>query len=152
MKAFLLTLFLGVFAFGALAQFEMRATPLKEGDVEKFVSSFPSIQKELAKLDKKYKDVSDMSILQGMQANAEVSGIFQRYGWGDDWLGKTVSILFSYSVVKVEEEIEKLPDAQKAQMAPYMRNSTRSMRDMVTEKDIELVRNNMAELDKVVSQ
>jgi hypothetical protein len=76
-----------------------------------------------------------------------VNEVFAKYGWDGAWWGKFMTIVVAYSVAKMDQQLAEMPEEERKQAEQYIRGSMNSMRQMITEEDIEKVSARMDDLD-----
>ncbi|WP_420318193.1 hypothetical protein [Ekhidna sp.] len=124
-------------------------TPLKEGDVDKFIKTYEPLVADLDALGESFDNVGDYNMIQTLAANEKIKSVFAKHGWDGDWTGKWITISIAYGLVKMEEEMAKMPAEQRAQVQQYMAASSEQMKAMITEDDLQKVKSKMEELNKI---
>lgn len=144
---FLFTLTLSV-SFLSFSQMPV-TIPLEEGDIEKFIETYEPLVADLDALGESFDDIEDYNMMQAFSANTKVKSIFDKHGWDEDWTGKWITISMAYGLVKMEEEVAKMPADQRAQVQQYMAATSGQMKSMVTDEDIEKVKKKMKDLNEI---
>ena len=126
-----------------------QATPLKDGDVAKFIRTYEPLKSDLEGLGEEFDEAKDFGAMQALAANEKVKSIFQKHGWDDQWIGKFMSISIAYSLIKIEKEVAALPEEERKQQEQYMAAYSVQMKSMITDADIEKVKKKFDELDPI---
>ncbi|MBI9101984.1 MAG: hypothetical protein JEY99_06175 [Spirochaetales bacterium] len=113
---------------------------LSDGDVEKFLNTFPVIMEELDALGQTLESTGENFILPAaVRTSEEAQQIFSRQGWDDNYYDKIGLILEGYTLSIMESEmLTVMPDIQDAldeidatPVSPYftaeMKKQTRDM-------------------------
>ncbi|WP_421762958.1 hypothetical protein [Ekhidna sp.] len=124
-------------------------TPLKDGDVDKFIKTYEPLVADLEALGESFDNIEDYNMIQAFAANEKIKSVFEKHGWDEGWTGKWITISIAYGLVKMEQEIAKMPAEQRAQVQQYMATSSTQMKTMVTDDDVEKVKSKMDELNKI---
>ncbi|MBA7687169.1 hypothetical protein ES703_95629 [subsurface metagenome] len=123
---------------------------LTTGDVKTFIQSFPSIKKDLEKLDIKYDNENhDFTLPEATEILNEVNAIVTKHGYKDysDFLVKTATIAVTYASIRLDVESKNAqPDfdeaikeiqensyyspEQKEQMIAMMKQSSQTLETM----------------------
>lgn len=163
-KASLIFTFLIVSICSGFAQSESETIKLTSADVNKFIGSFPDIQKDLEALDIQYmKSDNNLTMPEGVEILNKVNNIVQKHGYTDytDFLVKAGTIINAYTAVEMGreagsiqpeiqeaiKEIEKNPyytAEQKAEMKKALVQSSKAMEDYSksasTDENVEVVK------------
>lgn len=145
---FLTSILIVIIAIGAMAQIPT-TIPLKSGDLDRFIETYQPLTLELDELGEDFEGVDDYSLMQAMLANEKVMGVFKKYGWDEQWLGKWMTITVSYGLVKMDEQLAELPADQRAQYEQYIMASAAPLKEMVSDEDVKSVKVRVKELDKL---
>ena len=81
------------------------------------------------------------------EASAEGRAILEKYGWNEEFGLKFGAITWGYTYLKMKEEVDKLPEEQKAQVTAMMPMFT-TYEMLVHPDDIAKIKPNMASLDE----
>lgn len=129
---------------------EVMTVPLEDGDLDRFIKTYKPLTADLEDLGQKFDETKDYSMMQTLAANSEVKAVFDKHGWNDQWMGKWMTISIAYGIAKLDEELTKMPEDQRIKYEQYMAASSTQLRAMVTDKDVELVKERISELDQIL--
>lgn len=87
---------------------------LKEGDIERFMETYPKLEAEFEALDGEWEDADFATALSALEANAEVQAILDRYGWDAAFFSKLEVIVRSMALLEIEAQLAELPEGQRA--------------------------------------
>lgn len=145
MKKLLASLFL-LAAFAVNAQMP-ETTPLEKGDVEKFIKTYKPLSADLEALGSRFDNIQDYNMIQALSANKEVNDVLKKHGWDEQWLGKFMTISMSYMMVKMDEQLSEMSADEREQFEQYMGASFGPIKEMITEPDVQMVKERVTELD-----
>jgi hypothetical protein len=81
---------------------------LKIGDVERFIKTFPQLEKDMESFNLKYEAKSgDVTIPEALKVSGEFMGILKKHGWDENFWQKLPVILMGYSSVVYGKEMGK---------------------------------------------
>jgi hypothetical protein len=120
---------------------------LTDGDLDKFIETVVPMSEELNQLGLANKG-SQNDPGQMWLANAEAKAILDKYEWDETFAAKFSAITLAYTYTKVKQEIDKMPEDQKAQ-AEQMMPIMQGLASMVHEDDLKIVEAKTGELEAV---
>jgi flagellar biosynthesis/type III secretory pathway protein FliH len=121
---------------------------LKEGDIERFIETFPKMVAELEELDEEYENISDPSMAQTLMAHAEFRKVLEEYEWDEEsYLHKLTAITSGYALVRIEAELAEVPAEQRAMMQAMLGSQLQSQFS-VHPDDLALVREHWEKLER----
>ncbi len=99
-----------VFVFQAL--FVLAEDPtkpvLEEGDVVRFIKTWPLLQEDFKKLGAKYEARSGaITIPEALRANETFLSVLKKHGWDERFIEKMTTIVLCYSAIMYKKEINK---------------------------------------------
>ena len=147
MKAKLILTTLSLFIFSYSFSQEAPVAVLTDSDVDKYVETVVPMSKELKKLGMKNKG-NENDPGQMWLENAEAKAILEKYGWNETFATKFSVITWAFTYLKIKQEIDKMPEDQKAQ-AEQMMPMIQIYVSKVHEDDIKIVEAKMDQLDAV---
>ena len=101
---------------------------LSKGDVVKFIETFPEIASKLETLGKSFEAVQSPEQAEAMLANNEVQSIMQQHGWTpEEFFTKASTISMGFGLVKMQEELAKMPPDQRQMMEQIMQQQMPDM-------------------------
>jgi len=120
---------------------------LEAGDVQRFIDTVPKMMKDLEALGADFGDVKNPTALQGMMAHEKVQEILARYDWHQEtYLEKVTAIAGGYAAVRMDEELQALPEEQRA-MVKSMMGAQMPKLLMVHPNDVKIVEQHKSALD-----
>ncbi len=135
---------------------------LNEEDVSRFIETYRPMTQELEALGHDLDMGEDENTenmfatmnasIAALMANNEVSAIINKYGWDEKFGMVFMTISFGYMYNTMAREMEALPDEQKEQVKPMMDMMLGQIRSVTHEKDLELVKSYLTELDPVFKE
>ncbi len=158
----------------ALAQEDSETIKITSADVDKFIASFPAIQKDLEALDVQYiQSDNNLTMPEGVEIVNKVNVIVQKHGYADyyDFLSKAGAIITAYTAVELGREagsiqpeiqaaineIEKSPyytAEQKKEMKDALMQSSKAMEDYSktasTDENVEVIKPYAAKIKQML--
>ncbi len=150
---------------------------LKEGDVARFIKTFPLIKEDFEKLGAKYEARSgDVTVPQALKASQEFLEVLKKHGWDEFFFQKFSTIMLGYSTIvygkeaqKAQSEMEKslkeidsnpnIPESMKKQLKEQLlaAKGAMSMYQETTKKNIHpedllLIKPHLKELKAVIEE
>lgn len=115
---------------------------LIQGDVGKFIDTWPGLSTELAALDMEYAEGDDIgSYFAAASFNAEAMAIFAKYGWDEDYYPKASVIMMTSVMLEGARQMKS--DSETAGMAGMFEAQ---LTQSVHPNDIDLVRPRVPEI------
>lgn len=114
---------------------------LSADDIQLFMETLKPLQQDIEKLDNTY-DLDDPTSMQAVAANEEVKAIFKKHGWSEDYYLKVAAITSSFAHLKMEKELENIPEAQRAYMKQMMETYNVGSKSQLNPADLKLVTDN----------
>ena len=150
---------------------------LKAGDVERFIKTFPVLEKDMDAFNMKYEAKSgDVTIPDALKVSSEFMAILKKHGWDEGFWEKWPVILLGYSSIvygkemkKADSEMEKslkeiesnpnIPDSMKQQLKDRLKAAKGIMATQgdaflknIHPKDLELVKPHIEAIKKIVDK
>lgn len=122
---------------------------LTKADVSRFIDTYEPMAKELEELGDDWEGVN-MNTMNAFSANAQVMGILEKYGWDEGLITKWSMIAMGYSLVKMDEQLAALPEAQREQYKTAL--AAQQMSFTITDEDKDLIKARMSDLDRLFDQ
>lgn len=120
---------------------------LKKGDIEHFIETYPKLVAEIEALGEDFDDIEDPTAAQALFANAKFQSILEKYKWEQEsYVLKLSAITSGFAVVKIEAELAKLPEEQRAMMRSML-GAQMTQQFSVHPDDIAIVREHFDTLD-----
>lgn len=121
---------------------------LGEGDVKRFVQTFPVMAKQFEALGQEFESVEDLSALQSLAANTQVQQILQQHGWKQEtYFQKMMAIVMGFAGIEMEKQIAEMPADQQAMMRQMLQGQMAQFQ--VHPKDKAQIQAQEAELRKL---
>lgn len=117
---------------------------LVDEDIDKFIETVVPMFKELNELGLNNK-ANEFNPGQIWLQNAEAKAILDKYGWTETFATKFSAITLAFTYLKIKQEIDKLPEDEKAQ-AEQMMPMIQMYVSMVHEDDMKIVEGKTDEL------
>ncbi len=123
---------------------------LTNSDIDRFVETVVPMTVELNQLDKELANTEKGGATpEQWAANTQAMSILKKYGWNERYGLKAAAIVWGYTLAKMNQEVEKLPDDQKVQMQAMM-PMLQQYESLVHKDDVALVKSNLVRIDKVI--
>ncbi len=89
---------------------------LKQGDVERFIKTFPELKKDFKNLGVKYDAKSgNLSYPSALQASQEYMAILKKHGWDENYFMKAACICLGYSIIEYGKQMQNVdPQLEKS--------------------------------------
>lgn len=150
---------------------------LKAGDVERFIKTFPVLEKDMEAFNMKYEAKSgDVTIPDALKVSSEFMAILKKHGWDENFWQKWPVIMMGYSSIvygkemkKANSEMEKslkeidsnpnIPASMKKQLKDQLKAAQGIMKTQgsalsmnIHPKDLELVKPHIKAIEKVIDK
>jgi len=142
MRFYAVTIFLFSLSVAVVAQDEVK---INKDDLSRFIKTFKPMTDELEALGANYEAMTQMNALDALKANSELLNVLEKYGWDENSLMKWARIGIGFSYVKMEEQMDQIPEAQRAQFEAAMQMQENSFN--ITDKEKDLIRDRVSELE-----
>lgn len=152
-----LTIFLVIIS-GLLKAQEVAAV-LTDDDIEHFIKTFKPMTAELEEKGHTMEEENEPDPMAGfanikvamqeMMVEAEVIAILKKYDWDENFLDTYIAVSMGYFYNKMNMELNKMEEEEKAMAKPMMDMFMTQMKMMVNDKDIEMLQSHMSALDAV---
>jgi hypothetical protein len=123
---------------------------LSESDIEKYAETIIPMSEELEKLGVENEGYEN-NPGQMWLVNAEAKSILNKYGWTEAFPTKFSAITWGYTYLRFRQEIDNMPEDQKAQ-AEQMLPMFQMYMAMVHKDDLALISAHMGELNEVFEE
>ncbi len=144
MRFYAIVLFLSFLSVAVVAQDEVK---INKNDLSRFIKTFKPMTEELEALGANYKAMTQMNALDALKANNELLNLLEKYGWDENSLMKWAKIGTGYSYVKMEEQMEQIPEAQRAQFEAAMQ--MQGVNFNITDQEKDLIKGRISELEEL---
>ncbi len=114
---------------------------LSASDIQLFIKTLKPLQQDIEKLGTKY-DVDDPTNMQAIAASEEIQAVFRKHGWSEDYYLKVAAITSAFAHLKMEKELENIPEAQRAYMKQMMETYNVGAKSQLNPADLKVVTNN----------
>ncbi|MFC2158552.1 hypothetical protein ACFLT9_12015 [Acidobacteriota bacterium] len=115
-----LAILIVLFAFSSPLVVGQTAKPvLEKGDVERFIETFPKLKVEFEKFDVEMDaEKGTLTYNEALQASAEFRAILKKYGWDENFLMKTTTIIQGVVALTMKDAMKASnPDMERAKKA-----------------------------------
>ena len=119
---------------------------LTASDIQLFMKTLKPLQQDIEKLGTKY-DVDDPTTMQSLAASEEIKAVFKKYGWSEDYYLKVAAITSAFAHLKMEKELENIPEAQRAYMKQMMESYNVGAKSQLNPADLKIVTDNYTVLN-----
>ena len=160
-KPFIFTLIMLVTLSGMLQAQEVAAV-LTDDDIEHFIKTFKPMTAELEALGHNMEsdDESDpmadfasvRASMEEIMVHEEVLAVLKKYDWDEKFLDTYIATSMGYFINKMNFELSKMEEDEKEMAKPMMDMFMTQMKQLVNDKDIELLQPYTSELDALFEE
>ncbi len=119
---------------------------LSASDIQLFIKTLKPLQQDIEKLGTDY-DVEDPTTMQALAASEEIKAIFKKHGWSEDYYLKVAAITSAFAHLKIEKELQNIPEEQRAYMKQMMESYNVGAKSQLNPADLKIVKDNYEALN-----
>jgi hypothetical protein len=140
-----------VAAFGQNMPVPQGVSVLKSQDIDKFIETLKPMSEELESLGVSLDNQENQNFGAAIQGNAQAWAVVKKYGWDESFAVKWMAISLGYAQIKIEEQLQMVPEGQREQTRQMMQMAMDQMGGEVGKEDMKLIESNYERLDEFMT-